>query len=151
MTEGLAIVEQPTELPNVTTAPPAVKRRPRGGPVDGIHPMICPPHPPSPIVQHWLARHRDPASRALHMVGIPPTVLGVVLMPIYLFLGSLPVFLLALAAFVGGYQLQFLGHIWDGTESGEMRSLKRFARARLGWPPALPVAGARVPRRGGVA
>ena len=144
-------MEPPTELPNVTTDPPAVKRRPRVGAVDGMHPMICPPHPLSPLVKHWLDRHKHPASLALHLVGIPPTVLGVVLIPIYLFLWSLPVFLLALATFVGGYQLQFLGHMWDGTESGEMRALKRFARARLGWSPAIPVAAARAPRRRGVA
>ena len=113
--------------------------------------MICPPDPPSPLVEHWLDRHRDPVSLGLHMVGIPPTVLGVVLIPIYLILLSVPVFLLALAAFVGGYQLQFLGHMWDGTESGEMRAMKRFARARLGGAPAVSVAAAGRPRRRGVA
>ena len=101
--------------------------------------MICPPHPPSPIVADWLERHRHPGSFLLHMIGIPPTVLGLVLIPVYLLLPSVDVFLLALAAFFGGYQLQFLGHFWDGTESGEMAYLKGWWARRVG--------DLRVPRR----
>ena len=41
-------------------------------------------------------------------------------------------FLVALAAFTGGYALQFAGHWVDGTESGEMRWIKRQTRKMLG-------------------
>ncbi len=99
--------------------------------------MICPPHPSSPVVGNWLDRHRHAGSFLLHLLGIPPTVLGIVLIPVYLVLPSMPVFLLALVAFCGGYQLQFLGHMWDGTESGEMAYLKR-QWARRPWGLALP-------------
>ena len=44
------------------------------------------------------------------MIGIPPTILGVLFVPIYLTLLSLPIFFVALALFVGGYVLQFAGH-----------------------------------------
>ena len=46
--------------------------------------MIDPPLPPDPLVQHWLQRHRNPTSFILHMIGIPPTILGVLFVPIYL-------------------------------------------------------------------
>lgn len=87
--------------------------------------MLCPPHDPSPIVVNWLQRHRAPASFVLHMIGIPPTILGVVFIPIYLFLRSIPVFLLALTLFVGGYLLQFLGHALEWSMPGELMLLKK--------------------------
>ena len=70
--------------------------------------MICPPLPPWNLIEDWMARHRDPTSFVLHMIGIPPTILGILLIPIYLTLVSIPIFLLALALFVGGYLIQFL-------------------------------------------
>ena len=51
-------------------------------------------------------------------------------MPIYLCLLSLPIFLLALALFVGGYLLQFAGHLLEGTDPGEIIYFKR----KLGLP-----------------
>lgn len=77
-----------------------------------------------------MARHREPTSFVLHMIGIPPTVLGVLLIPIYVSLVSIPLFLFALALFVGGYLIQFLGHALEGTDPGEVILLKR----KLGWP-----------------
>jgi uncharacterized membrane protein YGL010W len=91
--------------------------------------MICPPLPPWSLIQDWIARHRDPASFVLHMFGIPPTILGVLLIPVYVTLLSIPIFLLALALFVGGYLIQFLGHVLDASEPGEIRYLRR----KLGW------------------
>src|SRR3954465_11179224 len=70
--------------------------------------MICPPLPPSPLIVDWIDRHRNPASFVLHMFGILPTILGVLLIPVYVTLMSVPIFLLALALFVGGYLVQFL-------------------------------------------
>jgi uncharacterized membrane protein YGL010W len=91
--------------------------------------MICPPLPPFALVEDWIARHRAPSNFALHMIGIPPTVLGVLLIPVYVYLVSIPIFLLALALFVGGYLVQFLGHLLDSTEPGEIMYLRR----KLGW------------------
>jgi hypothetical protein len=87
--------------------------------------MIEPLFPPDPLVQDWLERHPRPLSFVLHMIGIPPTILGVLFVSIYLTLLSLPVFLLALALFVGGYLLQFLAHLIEGTDPGEIIYFKR--------------------------
>ena len=92
--------------------------------------MIDPPLPPDPLVQHWLRRHQGYTSFILHMIGIPPTILGVLFVPIYLTLLSLPIFLVALALFIGGYLLQFAGHAIEGTDPGEIIYFKR----KLGLP-----------------
>jgi hypothetical protein len=92
--------------------------------------MIYPPQLPDPRVAHWLERHVTRTSFCLHMVGIPPTILGVLLVPIYLCLLSAPIFLLALGLFVGGYLLQFAGHALEGTDPGEIVYFKR----KLGRP-----------------
>ena len=92
--------------------------------------MIEPPLPRHPLVEHWLKRHRSSISFILHMIGIPPTILGVLFVPIYLTLLSLPIFYVALALFVGGYVLQFAGHVFEGTDPGEIIYFKR----KLGLP-----------------
>ena len=102
--------------------------------------MIFPPQSPSPLVNNWIERHRDPRSFLLHLVGIPCTILGVLLMPVYVLLMSFSLFLIALLLFVGGFLIQFLGHALDGSEPGEIKGLRiwwgrrreaRLARARI--------------------
>jgi hypothetical protein len=111
--------------------------------VSGTPVMICPPPRRMPVIDNWLERHRNPTSFVLHMIGIPPTILGVLLIPIYVLLVSIPIFLLALTLFVGGYLVQFLGHAVDGTEPGEIK----FLRGKFGWtyagipPTATPATG----------
>ncbi|RUL86744.1 Mpo1-like protein [Tautonia sociabilis] len=90
--------------------------------------MLCPPLSPDPVVQDWIARHKNPANFALHIVAIPPTILGVLYIPIYLTLLSIPVFLTALGLFAGGYLVQFLGHAIDRSEPGEIALLRRWLR-----------------------
>ena len=92
--------------------------------------MLFPPQPLGPLVQSWMERHRHPISFALHIVGIPLTILGVLLIPIYLLAGSFQLFFFALALFLGGYAIQFLGHALEGTDPGEIILLKR----KLGLP-----------------
>jgi hypothetical protein len=87
--------------------------------------MIEPPFAPDPRVHHWLQRHARPTSFILHIIGIPPTLLGALFVSIYLSLLSLPVFLLALALFLGGYLFQFAGHLLEGTDPGEIIYFKR--------------------------
>jgi len=87
--------------------------------------MICPPLPPSKMVVNWLERHQNPTSFFLHIIGIPPTILGVLLMPVYLYTVSVPLFLFAISLFVGGYLIQFLGHALEGTDPGEIIYFKR--------------------------
>ena len=95
--------------------------------------MLCPPLPPDRLVRNWIDRHKGAASFALHMIGIPLTIVGALLVPIYLAAMSFPVFLFALALFIGGYLLQLLGHAIEGSEAGEVTFLKR----KLGRGPAL--------------
>ncbi len=92
--------------------------------------MIEPPIAPDPRVRNWLRRHSSPTSFVLHMIGIPPTFLGALFVPIYLALLSLSVFFLALGLFLGGYLLQFLGHFLERTDPGEIIYFKR----KLGLP-----------------
>ncbi len=92
--------------------------------------MVCSPQPPNRLVAHWLERHRNPVSFLLHIIGIPPTILGVMLFSIYVVLFSLPIFILALILFFGGYLLQFAGHALEGTDPGEIIYFKR----KLGLP-----------------
>jgi hypothetical protein len=87
--------------------------------------MVFPPEPPSPLVRGWWERHRRPANFALHVLGIPPTIAGVYLIPVWLFGLSGRVFLFALGLFVGGYLVQFLAHAIDGSMPGELTGLRR--------------------------
>ena len=105
--------------------------------------MVCPPLTAHALVDNWLERHRNPVSFVLHVVGIPPTILGVLLIPIYVFALSVPIFLFALALFVGGYAVQFLGHALEGTDPGEIIYFKK----KLGWS-YVEFAPARESRRG---
>ena len=76
-----------TEPPNLTAAATAVKRRRRAAPgPTGSHPMICPPIPPARSSRTGSSGIATPSASCLHMVGIPPTILGVLLIPIYLYL-----------------------------------------------------------------
>ncbi|GAC1473182.1 MAG: hypothetical protein NVSMB9_21380 [Isosphaeraceae bacterium] len=87
--------------------------------------MLPPPLSSSPLVENWLERHRNPLSFVLHMIGIPPTLLGMLLIPVYVYCLSLPTFLFAAALFFGGYLFQFLGHALEGTDPGEIIYFKR--------------------------
>jgi hypothetical protein len=92
--------------------------------------MLEPPLAPDPRVQRWLQRHLNPTSFVLHIIGIPPTFLGVLFVPIYVTLLSLPLFYVALALFLGGFLIQFAGHLLEGTDPGEIIYFKR----KLGLP-----------------
>ena len=106
--------------------------------------MIFPPEPPSPMVQRWWERHQRPPNLVLHVLGIPPTIAGVYLIPVWLFGLSGRVFLFAFGLFVGGYLLQFLAHAIDGSMPGELTGLgrwwtKRRARRRLAVETEVPL------------
>lgn len=80
---------------------------------------------------NWLERHRTPLSFWLHMVGIPLTIAAGVLL-IWQLLAAQndpahwrnwwrPALL-----FVAGYGLQYLGHIYEGNDMGEVIVIKRW-------------------------
>lgn len=100
--------------------------------------MIAPPEPPHPLVVHWLKRHRSAVSFILHMIGIPPTILGVLLFAVYASQISFPIFVLALGLFLGGYGLQLAGHALEGTDAGEVIYFKRlFGMPYVEFPPGF--------------
>jgi uncharacterized membrane protein YGL010W len=92
--------------------------------------MLCPPLKRPRIVEDWLDRHRHPGNLLLHIVGIPLTLAGFLLTPIFVCLFSLPVLVFSLSLFVVGYLLQFLGHAVDGTVPGELLAVKRWWESR---------------------
>jgi hypothetical protein len=69
-------------------------------------------------LEGWRLRHRLPINFALHLVGIPLAVSSLVL----LFLVD---WYWAVAAFVVGYLLQWIGHLFEGNDLGEWAAIKR--------------------------
>jgi uncharacterized membrane protein YGL010W len=67
----------------------------------------------------WRKRHRNTTNFYLHMLGIPACFVAA---PILLILGQ---WILAPALFVGGYALQFTGHLVEGNRSGEEMLIRR--------------------------
>jgi len=70
------------------------------------------------MIARWLQRHQHPFSLTLHMVGIPLTVVGIVL-------ACFQLWWWALGLFVGGYALQFVGHGIEGNDAGELILVKK--------------------------
>src|SRR5215470_10240389 len=76
-------------------------------------------------LSNWFERHRHPASLVLHAIGIPMTI---ALIPLALWqlaedrwdLWWRPVLLL-----VGGYLLQWIGHVIEGNDMGEVILIKK--------------------------
>jgi hypothetical protein len=88
-------------------------------------------------LRNWRQRHQHPFNFAIHLIGIPLTVLGVFLLfthPWYFGVGS----------FVVGYGLQFVGHAVEGNDAGEWIAVKKL----LGLPGVAtsPASGEPAPR-----
>ena len=64
-------------------------------------------------VANWRKRHRNGTNFYLHVIGIPACF---VVAPLLLVLRQ---WWMALAVFVAGYALQFLGHVVEGNHAGE--------------------------------
>ena len=75
-------------------------------------------------ISNWLGRHRSPANLWLHMLGIPACFL---VAPAAVLMGQ---WWLAVAFFVAGYALQFLGHLIEGNRSGEEVLFRRILGRR---------------------
>ena len=68
---------------------------------------------------NYVARHQNRVNQVLHLIGVPTTfVVAVVLL-----IQHQPVW--AMAAFVGGYVLQFAGHAIEGNDPGELILIKK--------------------------
>ncbi|MEW6535471.1 MAG: Mpo1-like protein [Candidatus Auribacterota bacterium] len=75
------------------------------------------------FIQKWCSRHSHPVNAVLHAIGIPATIVGVVM-------ACYGKFLLAIALIVFGYVLQVVGHVVEGTEVGELMLIKKIFSPR---------------------
>ncbi len=69
-------------------------------------------------LHRWLQRHQTGPNRLLHALGIPATIVGLVLL-------LLQLWWLAALCFVAGYVLQVIGHYLEGSQVGEVILLKK--------------------------
>ncbi len=72
---------------------------------------------------NWLERHQHPFNYAIHLLGIPMTLVGLVL------LAFLPWYW-GVGLFALGYLFQYVGHRVEGNDVGELIPIKR----ALGFP-----------------
>jgi hypothetical protein len=76
-------------------------------------------------LDNWLQRHRTPASLLLHAVGIPLTIISVILAGVQLYHSQWPLWWRPALLLVVGYGLQWLGHRIEGNDMGEVILVKR--------------------------
>jgi len=73
---------------------------------------------------NWRKRHRNTTNFYLHMLGIPACFVAAPLLLVF------RQWLLGLVLFLGGYALQFVGHVVEGNRSGEESLLRRMLGRR---------------------
>ncbi len=71
------------------------------------------------FIANYVARHQNKANQLLHVVGVPLTFAGSVVLLIL----QRPEW--AVTAFVAGYILQFVGHAIEGNDAGELILIKK--------------------------
>jgi hypothetical protein len=69
--------------------------------------------------KNYIERHQHPGNQLLHLVGLPVTFV----LPFYCL--SKEEYVWALASFLIGYSLQFLGHAIEGNDAGELIVIKK--------------------------
>jgi len=75
---------------------------------------------------NWRARHRHPASLALHVIGIPMTLAALILAVVQLTGWRWDLWWRPAALVVGGYLLQWVGHLVEGNTMGEIILIRRW-------------------------
>lgn len=75
---------------------------------------------------NWFERHQHPVSRALHYVGIPLTIAAVIVAGVQLAQWRWDLWWRPTALLVGGYLLQWIGHVIEGNDMGEMILVKKW-------------------------
>jgi hypothetical protein len=74
---------------------------------------------------NWFERHQNPVSRGLHYVGIPLTLAACVVAGVQLYEWRWDLWWRPLGLLVVGYLLQWLGHILEGNDMGEVILVKK--------------------------
>jgi hypothetical protein len=96
---------------------------------DSPRPPLTWRRPLRKILRNWRERHRHPFNFWIHLLGIPMTVAGVVL------LFTLDRWYWGAGLFLLGYVLQYIGHWVEGNDMGELAGVKRLCGL-----PCVPVA-----------
>jgi hypothetical protein len=76
-------------------------------------------------LRNWLDRHQNPVSFWLHMIGIPMTIACVPLGLFQLSENRWDLWWRPVALLVGGYLLQWVGHVIEGNDMGEAILVKK--------------------------
>ena len=76
-------------------------------------------------IKNWLERHQHPASLVLHGIGIPMTVAAVVVALVQLRAERWDLWWRPVLLLVGGYVLQWIGHLIEGNDMGEWIVVKK--------------------------
>ena len=76
-------------------------------------------------LKNWLQRHQSPLSFWLHLVGIPLTIAAIVLAGYQLYLSRWDLWYRPVLLLAAGYLLQFVGHLHEGNDMGEVILVKR--------------------------
>jgi uncharacterized membrane protein YGL010W len=71
------------------------------------------------FLKNYALRHQHPANQFFHLIGLPVTFI----LPVVLAMKNHPWW--AVASFVGGYCLQFVGHACEGNDAGEVILVKK--------------------------
>lgn len=87
-----------------------------------IRPM---PRAMSGWLARWLERHRSAVSFWLHAVGIPLTILAGAMAICQLVHGRWDLWWRPVVLVIAGYLLQFVGHVYEGNDMGEVIFIKR--------------------------
>lgn len=77
---------------------------------------------------NWLERHQSGVSFWLHVVGIPLTLLALLLAGYQLYLWRWGLWWRPALLLGAGYLLQYLGHVHEGNDMGEIVLIKRLLR-----------------------
>lgn len=76
-------------------------------------------------LKNWFDRHQHPVSLTLHIIGIPLTIACVPLALVQLSRDQWDLWWRPVALLVGGYFLQWLGHVIEGNDMGEVIVVKK--------------------------
>ena len=76
-------------------------------------------------IRRWFERHRHPANRALHAIGIPMLAAGLILALVQVCLWRWDLWLRPVALVGASYALQWIGHRIEGNDLGEAVAVKR--------------------------
>lgn len=76
-------------------------------------------------LENWMLRHQSRVSFGLHLVGIPLTVLALILGAIQLYEWQWALWWRPCGLLAAGYALQWVGHRVEGNDMGEIILVKK--------------------------